>query len=395
MTPAETYPHTFAARLIRWQKHHGRHHLPWQGTRDPYAIWVSEIMLQQTQVRTVIPYYISFMQRFPDVGSLASAALDDVLAHWSGLGYYSRGRNLHRAARQIVNDHEGIFPKTAELISGLPGVGRSTAAAIAVFAYGERCAILDGNVKRILARYCGMEGYPGEKRNEIRLWLKAEALLPLPSKRDESPLECGMEAYTQALMDLGSTVCTRSRPRCGSCPLQVDCIAYRNGTIHNLPTPRPRKVLPARETVMLVLMKQETVLLEKRPSTGVWGGLWCLPEMPPAENVIDHCAQRFGIEATALERMPPLDHTFTHFRMRILPQPVQVEPSSPDTVPAWRTGDKAMHTWLTLDDALKAAIPAPVRKLLMQYPYWQSNPARAITRVSMRAVSPIAGIANE
>ncbi len=373
MTPAEAYPHTFAARLIRWQKHHGRHHLPWQGTRDPYAIWVSEIMLQQTQVSTVIPYYLRFMQCFPDVGTLASAALDDVLAHWSGLGYYSRGRNLHRAARQIVKEYDGIFPKGAESISRLPGVGRSTAAAIAVFAYGDRCAILDGNVKRILARYCGMEGYPGEKRNEIQLWQKAEALLPLPSEHDGSPLECGMEAYTQALMDLGSTVCTRSKPGCGSCPLQNDCIAYRDGTIHKLPTPRPRKMLPTRETIMLMLMKRGKVLLEKRPSRGVWGGLWCLPEISLAEDAIDHCARRFGIGVTTLERMPPLDHTFTHFRLRIHPQSVQVDASSSDMIAAERSRDEAMHAWITLDDALKAAIPAPVRKLLMQYLYRQAS----------------------
>lgn len=376
MTPVETYPGTFAARLIRWQKHHGRHHLPWQGTRDPYAIWVSEIMLQQTQVSTVIPYYHRFMRRFPDIMRLAFTTLDDVLAHWSGLGYYSRGRNLHRAARLIATEYEGIFPRSAESISQLPGVGRSTAAAIAAFAYGERCAILDGNVKRILARYCGMEGYPGEKRNEMRLWQKAEALLPLPSENDGSPPEYRMETYTQALMDLGATVCTRSKPGCMSCPLQSDCIAYRDGRIHKLPTPRPRKMLSTRETVMLVLMKQEQVLLEKRPSQGIWGGLWCLPEMPPAENVIDHCAQRFGIEATALDRMAPLDHTFTHFRLRIHPQPAQVHASSPDTIPAGRIGDEAMHTWMTHDDALKAAIPAPVRKLLMQYSCGQSRGLR-------------------
>jgi A/G-specific adenine glycosylase len=206
---------SFDEKLIHWQEKHGRHHLPWQNTRNPYAIWLSEIMLQQTQVNTVIPYYQQFLQSFPDIRSLAQASLDEVLALWSGLGYYSRGRNLHRAARVIVNDYQGKFPESSEMILKLPGIGRSTAAAVAVFAYGERCAILDGNVKRVLSRCFGIEGYPGDKRNETLLWRKAEELLPPWAGVAGKNAEGRVEAYTQALMDLGATVCTRTKPKCG------------------------------------------------------------------------------------------------------------------------------------------------------------------------------------
>lgn len=345
---------SFATKLIRWQKDHGRHHLPWQNTRDPYAIWLSEIMLQQTQVSTVIPYYLRFLQCFPNIGSLAAASLDDVLAQWSGLGYYSRGRNLHRTARLIIADHGGVFPRNVEVIRQLPGIGRSTAAAIAVFAHGQQCAILDGNVKRIFARYFGIDGYTGEKKNEILLWQKAEELLP---GKDGN----GIEAYTQALMDLGATICTRGKPKCSSCPLLQDCIAFRDNRTDKLPVPRPRKPLPERETALLMLMKQERVFLEKRPAAGIWGNLWCLPEMPVSESADEHCMRRFGMKVAPLARMLPFDHTFTHFRLRIHPQPLQVV-SCPSAV----TPDGS-KSWITFDDALKAAIPSPVRKLLMQY----------------------------
>ena len=354
---------TFAAKLIRWQKLHGRSHLPWQNIRDPYAIWVSEIMLQQTQVITVVPYYLRFLQRFPDIKSLATASVDEVLTLWSGLGYYSRGRNLHRTACLIATNYNGIFPRDIEVIQELPGIGRSTAAAIAAFAYGKRCAILDGNVKRVFARCFGVDGYPGERKNETLLWQIAEELLPEESKRGE------MERYTQALMDLGATVCIRGKPRCVACPLQQDCIALRDNRVDKLPAPRPIRPRPQKETVLLMLMKQGEILLEKRPATGIWGGLWCLPEMPVSKNVIAYCILHFGMRVIPLAHMPPLDHAFTHFRLRIHPQPLQVlsYPSATET----QAQDEAM--WITLDNALKVAIPAPVRKLLMQYGCPQSG----------------------
>jgi A/G-specific adenine glycosylase len=350
---------SFAKKMIRWHEHHGRHHLPWQNTRDPYTIWLSEIMLQQTQVATVIPYYLRFLQCFPDIRSLASASLDEVLAQWSGLGYYSRGRNLHRAARLITGNHNGIFPQDVEVIYELPGIGRSTAAAIAVFAYGTRCAILDGNVKRILARCFGIEGYPGERKTEALLWQKAQEILP---EKSGGNAKGGIEAYTQALMDLGATVCTRFKPKCLICPLRGDCIAFRDDAVGRLPAPRPRKPLPERETVLLILMAHGKILLEKRPTRGIWGGLWCLPEMPVGESTAKYCAARFGMGMglKLLPQRPPLLHTFTHFRLRIYPQPLQVESSFPleeDSI-----GGEVR--WMTPCEAAKAAIPAPVSKLL-------------------------------
>ncbi|HEV7929770.1 MAG TPA: A/G-specific adenine glycosylase [Nitrosospira sp.] len=352
--------HSFHLKLIRWQEKHGRHHLPWQNTRDPYAIWLSEIMLQQTQVSTVIPYYQRFLQSFPDIRSLAQASLDEVMVRWSGLGYYSRGRNLHRAARLIVSDHKGRFPATADMILKLPGIGRSTAAAIAVFAYGERCAILDGNVKRVLSRCFGIEGYPGDKKNETLLWQKAEELLPTLDDTAGKNIEGRVEAYTQALMDLGATVCTRRKPKCHSCPLRLDCVALRGNLVDKLPSPRPRNPLPAKETVLLVLMNEGKILLEKRPPEGIWGGMWCLPEMPVTENTMEHCKHRFGmaLKVPVEMQMQPFDHTFTHFKLRIYPQLLQVISFSSAVVQ-----HEQSSTWATLDDALKSAIPAPVRKM--------------------------------
>ena len=355
---------SFAIRLIQWQRQHGRHHLPWQNTRDAYRIWLSEIMLQQTQVGTVIPYYRRFLQCFPDMQSLASASLDEVMAQWSGLGYYSRARNLHKAAHRIVGEYGGIFPEEVDVIRQLPGVGRSTAAAIVVFAFGKRAAILDGNVKRIFSRCFGIEGYPGEKHVEMQLWQIAEALLP---KRDESSVERDIEDYTQALMDLGATVCTRAHPRCGSCPLRLECIAFRDNHIHRLPTPRPRKVLPERETALLLMVAQGRILLEKRPNTGIWGALWSLPEMQMNENVIEYC-MRLGINVRPISQMGAFTHTFTHFRLRIHPLILRVISGSPGHLsPAALPQSGNQWVWMMPEDALKAAIPSPVRKVLLQY----------------------------
>jgi len=337
---------SFAAKVIAWQKRCGRRQLPWQNTRDPYAIWVSEIMLQQTRVTTVIPYYLRFMQRFPDVATLACAQLDEILTHWSGLGYYSRARNLHRAA-QIVRTDGDEFPRDFERILQLPGIGRSTAAAICVFAFGARRAILDGNVKRVLTRYCGIGGYPGERGIEDRLWRKAQSLLP----------QKGIEAYTQGLMDLGAGVCVRHQPDCLSCPLRLKCIAHRRGLTDRLPASRPRKKLPRKKTVMLVLQHAGEVLLEKRPATGIWGGLWCFPESARGEDIAQICARRFGASVVASAPLPVIEHGFTHFRLSIKPWRMHVTALTPGIA-------EPGHIWLAREEAMAAAIPSPVKRIL-------------------------------
>jgi len=310
----------FAEKLIAWQRRHGRHDLPWQGTRDPYRIWLSEVMLQQTQVAIVIPYYERFIARFADVRSLAAASEEEVLALWSGLGYYARGRNLHRAAQLIA---ERGFPRTAAEIAELPGVGRSTAAAVAVFAYGERAAILDGNAKRVFARHFGVA-------REERLWPLAERERP---DRD-------IEIYTQALMDLGATLCTRLKPQCERCPLSRGCVARREGRTAKLPAPRERRALPQKEVKWLVLRRNGAVLLERRPSSGIWGGLWCFPE-------------HAGRLPAGAKRLAPIEHGFTHFRLRIYP-----------LLAAGKRAVTPSGRWMTFAQAQAAALPAPVRTLL-------------------------------
>jgi len=337
----------FATTLVAWQKSHGRHDLPWQNTRDPYAIWVSEIMLQQTQVAAVIPYYLRFMARFPDLASLALANEDEVLRHWSGLGYYSRARNLHAAARMVMDRHDGRFPSEIEDILALPGIGRSTAAAVAVFAYGQRKSILDGNVKRVLSRCFGIEGWPGQPSVEKSLWRIAESLLP----------DSGIEAYTQGLMDLGASVCSRSKPACGDCPMQNVCVARRDRRTAELPAAKPRKTLPQKNTRMLLLCNGNEILLEKRPSSGIWGGLWSLPEADIGADARQIVHERFGLEAELLPALPPFSHSFTHFRLNITPQPMRVGKRSPSV-------QEPGTLWLDREDALGAALPSPIRKLL-------------------------------
>ena len=340
----------FAERLIDWQQQHGRHALPWQGTHDPYRIWLSEIMLQQTQVDTVIPYYARFLARFPDLASLASAAVDEVMTHWSGLGYYARARNLHRAAHTIVESHGGQFPRTAAEIGLLPGIGRSTAAAIAAFAYGERAAILDGNVKRVLTRIFGVDGFPGEKRVENQLWLLAESLLPT---RD-------IGRYTQAQMDLGATLCTRSKPACVHCPFVDDCVARRDGRVGELPTPRPKKTVPRRSARYAIIIHDSAVLLERRPPAGIWGGLLTPPEIPPTEHDISAWAQqRFGLACSPAGALSSLTHTFTHFVLDL--QPVLLHAT---TSTCTLTADNGALRWHALPDLADAALPAPMRKIL-------------------------------
>ena len=337
----------FAERVVAWQRRHGRHDLPWQGTRDPYPVWLSEIMLQQTQVAAVIPYFQRFITRFPDVASLASAGQDDVLALWSGLGYYARARNLHRAARIVVERHGGVFPGQFEAIAALPGIGRSTAAAIAVFVSGARQPILDGNVKRVLARCFGIPGFPGEKKIEKRMWELAAGLLP---ERD-------VEAYTQGLMDLGAGICARRRPRCEACPLGDECAARRENRISELPSPRPRKPVPEKSTVMLILERNGEVLLEKRPAPGVWGGLWSFPEVGDAREAAAFLHGRFGAAVKEDRAMPVIRHGFTHFTLTITPALLHVTRLEPRV-------QSPGHVWLTVEDAIGAAVPAPVRAIL-------------------------------
>lgn len=338
----------FSRRLIDWQKQHGRHDLPWQNTTDPYAIWVSEIMLQQTQVAAVVAYYQKFMQRFPDIATLANATQDEVLQYWSGLGYYSRARNLHNAAQAIVDEHLGMFPSDFAMIQTLPGIGRSTAAAIASFAFDQVQTILDGNVKRVLARHFAIEGWPGAPKAEKTLWVLAESLLP---KTD-------MVAYTQGLMDLGATLCTRSKPQCTRCPLTNSCLALKHDRVHQLPTPKPRKATPEKNTTMLILRQGDCILLEKRPPSGIWGGLWSFPETELTDNFVQHAKLRFGLDVAPASPLAQLSHAFTHFKLHIQPQPLLVS-GKPTQL------HEAGQVWLNIEDALGTAIPTPVRKILL------------------------------
>ncbi|NMF89170.1 A/G-specific adenine glycosylase [Aromatoleum petrolei] len=338
----------FATRLIAWHGGHGRHDLPWQNTRDPYRIWLSEIMLQQTQVDTVIPYYARFLARFPDVASLAAAPVDDVLALWSGLGYYARARNLHKAAQAVVAQHGGEFPRSAAEIAELPGIGRSTAAAIAAFAFGERAAILDGNVKRVLCRVFGIDGFPGERAVEQRLWALAEDLLP--------HTEIG--TYIQAQMDLGATLCTRGKPACGRCPMTPICVALREECVGELPAARPKKAVPQRHARVAVIVAGGEVLLERRPPTGIWGGLLALPEIPADEaDAARWVEARYGLAARAARPLPVLNHTFTHFRLEMTPVLVEVERRQ--TLAA-----DDDHRWLARGALADAGLPTPVRRIL-------------------------------
>lgn len=330
----------FADAIIAWQKLHGRHDLPWQNTTDPYAIWVSEIMLQQTQVAAVIGYYAKFMQRFPNIAALASATQEEVLQSWSGLGYYSRARNLHNAAQKIVDDFSGSFPNRFDDILGLPGIGRSTAAAISTFAFNLPMPILDGNVKRVFARHFNIHGWPGSPRIEQLMWQIAV--------RENATNDA--ITYTQGLMDLGATKCTRTKPECGTCPISISCAALEKNLVHTLPTPKPRKAIPEKNTTMLVLMNGDEVMLEKRPPTGIWGGLWSLPE------VNDH-AKKDGINLQNTSPLNKLTHTFTHFKLHIQPLLAHVSKQS------WQA-EEPRTIWLNLDDAIGAAIPTPVRKIL-------------------------------
>mgnify|MGYP000237497453 FL=1 len=340
----------FAQRVLRWQRQHGRKDLPWSGSRDPYRVWLSEIMLQQTQVATVRDYYQRFVQRLPTLQALADAPLDEVLALGSGLGYYSRARNLHRCAQQLVREHGGEFPRSAQALEKLPGIGRSTAAAIAAFCWGERVAILDGNVKRVLTRALGFAADLSLAANERALWQQAQALLPAH----------GIEAYTQGLMDLGATLCSVRQPDCARCPLQPLCVARREGKVHAYPVKTRRTRRGARCHALLWLQHGECVWLVQRASHGVWAGLWSLPQFDSLEQLQQ---QLQGWPGSA-ETLPAVEHALTHFDWTL--QPLRWR------LPA-RLGARRLETlsaalpagrWISVDQALQLGLPAPVRKLL-------------------------------
>lgn len=359
LVPADQFADsTFADTVIGWQQQHGRHALPWQNTRDAYRVWLSEIMLQQTQVTAVIPYYQRFLISFPNVETLAAAPAAEVMAHWSGLGYYSRARNLHRCAQQIVREYGGKFPCDPELLASLPGIGRSTAAAIAAFSCGVRAAILDGNVKRVFARVFGIDGYPGAKAVTDLMWRRAVALLP----------DAGIEAYTQGLMDLGATLCTRSKPACERCPLRRRCVALAEARTDQLPQRKPSKAKPEKQVAMLIVLDRDQVLLMQRPDSGIWGGLLSLPEVDdlgatdqvslPSNAALERALAPFGRIASC-QPLPVFSHVFTHFKLHVAPYRIHLQ----------RRADIAgqlTYVWYPAERLAQAPLPAPVKKLLLE-----------------------------
>ncbi len=339
---------SFATRLLAWHDVHGRHDLPWQHPRTPYRVWVSEVMLQQTQVATVIAYFERFMAAFPTLPALAAAELDAVLALWSGLGYYSRARNLHRAARICVERHGGELPVDPAALAALPGIGRSTAAAIAAQAHGTRAAVLDGNVRRVLARHAGIDGAIEHRATRERLWAEADARLP----------DTRLADYTQAIMDLGATVCRPRQPACTVCPVTDDCYARATKQVAELPRRRPPRRTPLRQTLMLVARDRDgRLLLERRPATGIWGGLWSLPEAADATAARAILAARARIDWDQAAQMSPFMHEFTHFRLQITPLKLAAQPRDDAVL------DNTSR-WVTPREALRLGLPQPVRRLI-------------------------------
>lgn len=339
-----------AKPLLEWFARHGRHDLPWQHDVSAYRVWLSEIMLQQTQVATVIPYFERFTGRFADVGQLAAAPLDEVLHLWSGLGYYARARNLHRTSNLVVAEYNGQFPRDIDALLALPGIGRSTAGAILALVYNDPHPILDGNVKRVLARYHGVGGWPGEARVAKTLWKHAAA--HTPNKR--------VGDYTQAIMDLGATVCTRTRPRCDACPLQAACVGFASGRQAEFPGRKPRRVLPERSTRFVIARcDANRFLLSRRPPHGIWGGLWSFPELDPEDNLERWC-HGHGLRATgAVIEQPRVRHTFTHFRLTITPLEIAVEQAA-------TVMDSDRWLWYNVDEPNEVGLAKPVAALLQR-----------------------------
>jgi A/G-specific adenine glycosylase len=337
----------FAAALLAWFDAHGRKDLPWQHPRTPYRVWLSEVMLQQTQVRTVIAYFERFVAALPTLRALADAPLDRVLALWSGLGYYSRARNLHAAARICAAQHGGELPCELDALAALPGIGRSTAGAILAQAHGMRHAILDGNVRRVLARHRGVRGWPGAMAVQRTLWEIAELCTPAERVAD----------YTQAIMDLGATVCTRSRPLCRACPVAAGCVARRDGSTAELPERKPARPKPTRETTMLIVRDEAgRVLLERRPPAGVWAGLWSVPETSDQESSAQALRERFAVQANETVALDAFVHTFSHYHLHVTP--LLVAGVASPRVADGESGWFAREEWIAL------GLPAPVRRLL-------------------------------
>lgn len=358
---------TFAKAVLAWYDKHGRKHLPWQQDISPYRVWLSEIMLQQTQVTTVIPYFERFIARFPDVRSLAKAPVDDVLHLWTGLGYYARARNLHRCAQTVVNEHSGEFPDTVEALSELPGIGRSTAGAIVSIAFKKRAAILDGNVKRVLARHQAIAGWPGDTATLRLLWDVAERFTP-PRRANH---------YTQAMMDMGATLCTRSRPACERCPVQFDCVAYGQGNVLDYPGKKRRKPLPEK-SVQLVMVRNPAgdILLEQRPDAGIWGGLWSFPEVASEADAATWVQDTLGAVA-AIEIWDSWRHTFSHYHLDITPVLVQLKKT-----PAAVSEKKAV--WFNPLEPQSLGLAAPVKKLLDKIA--EADPRQASVSVRQKVV---------
>lgn len=347
MAATDNSDKSFARRVLRWFDQHGRHDLPWQHNPTPYRVWVSEIMLQQTQVSTVIPYYLRFMERFPDVATLANANIDHLLHLWTGLGYYARARNLHKAAQTIMDKYQGTLPHSVEELMALEGIGQSTAGAVAALSMNIRAPILDGNVKRVLTRFHAIAGYPEQNAVKQQLWEIAESLLP----------EQRFDDYTQALMDLGATVCTRSAPLCGQCPLVENCEAFSSDKIAHFPGKKPKKVLPVKAVTMFILQNQlGEVLLEKRPPTGIWGSLYSLPESEYPDNQIEINHIMLPLEGrTALETVR---HTFSHYHLDISPVQMTVTTNTGGITESDR------WLWYPLDHSIEVGLAAPIKKLL-------------------------------
>jgi A/G-specific adenine glycosylase len=340
---------TFSDQLLAWFDEHGRKDLPWQQNPTPYHVWLSEIMLQQTQVSTVIPYYQRFIKRYPDVTSLANAPVDDVLAVWTGLGYYARARNLHKAAAIIVNDFNAELPADLNNLIALPGIGRSTAGAIMALAHNKTASILDGNVKRVLARYFQVEGWPGIKTVENKLWQLAEELLP--SDR--------ISHYIQAQMDLGATLCTRTKPRCEACPLKDSCQAFLHDFPQNYPYPKPKKTIPSRQTHWLIFQSTDgKILLQQRPSSGIWGGLWSFPEVDSHSKISDICENKLNLNITEIHTQPDFNHTFTHFKLSITPHLICC------SISVNKISEYDGMNWYKISEALLLGLPAPVKSFL-------------------------------
>ena len=340
---------SFSERLLTWFDQYGRTSLPWQQDKTPYRVWVSEIMLQQTQVSTVIPYYTRFMSVYPSVTELAEAPLDDVLSLWTGLGYYARARNMHRTAQMVVSDFDGKFPSSVEALEALPGIGRSTAGAIVTLGQGGWAPILDGNVKRVLARFHAIEGWPGKADVLAALWKASESHTPKTRTGD----------YTQGTMDLGATLCTKSNPGCRYCPMAADCKARIENRIADFPGKKPKKAIPVRSTFFLQCIDGEgRILLERRPPTGIWGGLWSFPEIEENAGVADWLSDNgLTVSGNVIEQSRH-SHTFSHFKLDITPIRCSTEPASS------RISERDSHRWFTIDEALALGLPAPVLKML-------------------------------